>query len=189
MSQYYPQQMPQQQPQFNSYQMQPQIPPWMMERMDGLNQKLAQNQQYQQYNLGQQLPSPTMPRPPETAQSLECWPVKSRDEIKGVQARNDMQPTFYYNGDTGEVYSLRMGMDGLDMHETYVLKGKEDTAPKETPISYVTVEEFNAYKSEMENLIGGLTNEYDGSGKADNVGKRNKPAVKASNADGEASGK
>lgn len=169
MSQYYPQQVP---PQFNPYhqQMHPQmnqppIPPWMTERIEGMNQRLAQNQQYQQY--GQQLGQPTQTQQPQNL--YNAMPFTTMEDIKAFPVSFDERQYIFVDKEAGKIHVKKWdkATGGLS-YSTFV--PEQSTSPQEdltedskgnnTP---AWEEEINRLDDEIKRLEGLLNDATDSS--------------------------
>lgn len=140
------------------------------QRLARLSQQYGVNP-YQ--NMPMNPPQNMAPQPqPQQAQTYECRPVTSIDEVKAIQVDFSGRPQFYFNQASGEVYVKQLnGMGASDYYAGKlqkvdfssgqpVLPQEENAAPQ-----YATQEELNALRDEMSQMIGGLQHECKCDGK------------------------
>lgn len=126
---------------YNSYinPMQPQI--------DRLNQ-MQQAQQQSQYQ------QPIQQQPIQQPQGQTIIPVGSIEEVKAHPVDWSGNANYFIDNANKKIYVKQLGMNGVPITSTYKL----DTEPSEESTPYVTKEEYNALKGELDNYKGVLDN-------------------------------
>ena len=125
---------------YNSYinPMQPQI--------DRLNQ-MQQAQQQSQYQQPIQ-------QQPIQQQGQTIIPVGSIEEVKAHPVDWSGNANYFIDNANKKIYVKQLGMNGVPITSIYKL----DTEPSEESTPYVTKEEYNALKGELDNYKGVLDN-------------------------------